>query len=155
MTLDLASATFLDDVYQTLFNQLKAAKLPDGVEFKSAMRVVLPPDAIVPDEQPALIFVQGPIEASQKAVYGVTKWLLTAEVFVFFRADGATPLDQSVVPVQTSNGIIWALIQTLATPDGRYQTLGGAVYHCWVEGMIRGEVVDPQVILNIPIHILV
>lgn len=150
---------YLEAVFSALFDKLKGATFPDGITLKSSARVVVPPDSIPPADQPALIQIQGPQHAEQRELFGPTKWIFTAIAAVYLRADTSAlnPANpSSPLPITTANRVVWALTQALGNTQPPYQkqTLGGLVYHCWIEGEVIPEVVDQQMVITIPINIL-
>lgn len=150
---------YMEAVFAALFTQLKSATFPGGIVLQSSSRVVVPPDMIPPADQPALILLQGPQHAEQKEIFGPTKWIFTAIAALYLRADTVT-LDPTTtgtpLPIQTANRVVWAITQTLGNTQPPYgkQTLGGLVYHCWIEGEVISETQDQQTVITIPINIL-
>lgn len=106
-------------------------------------------------EQPAIFCVQGNQNAQPgEPVRGVpTKWILSADVYVYVRTDG----DQ--VPGTVMNPIIDA-IDAIMQPDNvmqKTQTLGGLVERCWIEGDIQTDegALGDQAVAIVPIRMLV
>jgi hypothetical protein len=150
-------ADYLEQVYVALFNQVRCARMPDGTEmFKTALRVVDTPDDVAPAAQPALFQVQGPIAASQ-SVKGGDKWEASAMLVVYVRADGAIPSQQQMLPDTVANYIVWGIksAMTNSTLQGNVlQTLGGLVYHAWIDGAVIPAVADQQIVIAVPVKIL-
>lgn len=153
--------SYLESVFAGTFAFLKGVTFVDPAVgeptgFEKSLRAIVAPDSVPVADQPAFIFVQGPIDVSQKNFYGPSRWQLTAVVFIYFRADGVSPSEQGIVPAQLGNNIIWAISKLLkATPASERQTLGGLVHHCWIEGIIHTNFIEQQMLLEIPLHILI
>lgn len=152
---------YLEAVYAALFAQLISATFPSGITLNTTARVVVPPDNVPVTDQPALILVQGPFHAEQKQVFGPTKWIFTAVVAIYLQADTSvintrTVAAGSPLPITIVNQIVWAITQILGntTPPYSKQTLGGLVYHAWIEGEILAETQESQMVITIPINIL-
>ncbi|WP_213308182.1 hypothetical protein [Paraburkholderia sacchari] len=65
--------------------------------------------------------------------------------------------DMSVTPATTINPLMDAIEAALAPdPLTGFQTLGGTVSHCWIEGEIASDegLLGPQGVLIIPVNIL-
>jgi len=152
---DFYDPKYLDQVYAALFAKLSAATLPDGSGFRLSARVVEAPDEVAIANQPALFQIQGPLEVVQQQGFSLAKWTFTAVAIVYVRADGAAPLAQQTLAQTTANNIVWALMLALApVPHETQQTLGGLVYHCWLEGQVFTEVQNDQMIITVPIYLL-
>jgi len=153
MTVPFEDPEYLEACYAALFELLKAAPLISPQKWQTTQRLVQISDDFVIPRQPALIQVESAIRAEQKEVFGPTKWILGAVAVVYMQAEGGT--QPTVVPATAANRVIWALARTFDTkPPYQKQTLGGLVYHCWVDGNILAEVVDQQIIITAPISIL-
>lgn len=152
---DFYDPTYLEDVYAALFLKLAAAKFPDGSGFKFAIRAVEAPDEIASVNQPALVQVQGPLEVEQTEGFSLAKWTFTAVAVVYTRAEGTPASTQKILAQTTANNIVWALmLSLLPAPREVRQTLGGLVYHCWLQGQAFTEVIDQQMVITVPIYIL-
>lgn len=112
----------------------------------------------VPSEQrPALFITQGnQVEVPVKGLNA--KIELAAEAYLYIHED-----DPSIAPSVQLNRMIDQVRQAIA-PDFpeicEYQTLGGLVEHCWIEGTIEvfeavENMLDDQGIAIIPIRILI
>lgn len=158
---------YAEAVYAALFALVGATSFPNGIVLKTSQRVVWPPDQVPVADQPALVQVQGPLHFEQKELFGTPKVIFTAVLALYLRVDTAVLNSGTATPtrpldVTTVNRIVWSITQQLAastTPGGtpmqyQKQTLGGLVYHCWVEGEILAEVMDEQMVITIPINIL-
>jgi hypothetical protein len=56
-----------------------------------------------------------------------------------------------------ANLLLWGIVTALSgVPPPAYekQTLGGIVYHCWIEGEVTIELLVEQAIMAIPVFIL-
>jgi len=154
---------YLEAVYAALFALVSATAFPDGIVLQSKLRVEWPPDMVPVADQPALVQVQGPLHVEQKEVFSVPKWIFTAILALYLRVNPATQNSgQAPLSITTVNRIVWAIAQQIAlgsTPGGtpmqyQKQTLGGLVYHTWLEGEILTEVVEEQMVITIPVNIL-
>jgi hypothetical protein len=89
-------------------------------------------DDVAPDQQPALFMIQH--EQTPQQVKGLPpKWDFRLSLFVYDNCGEAS----DAIPGQRLNYLLDAVDNALA-PDFRgYQTLGGLVSHCWIEGTIE------------------
>ncbi len=141
---------YLEAVYAALFSLLQSAVFAAGVALVSAQRVVELPDEVQAVNQPCLMQVQGPMRVEQTE-FALPKWIFTAVAVIYVRADGST--SPSPVPATTANYLIWGINNVFSTqPFGEKQTLGGLVYHAWIEGEVFMETQDQQMILTVPIY---
>lgn len=145
--------TYLEQVYQALFDQLVGATFPTGLTLKNPQRVVVTPDDIPVANQPTLLLFPGPLHVEQTA-FALAKWTFTAIAVLYVRADGAAQ-NQDPLPATVANYLVWGLARALAPTNPPYQkqTLGGLVYHCWFEGDVIPEVANEQMVLTLPILI--
>ena len=116
-------------IYQALFNRLS------GIEgIKATSRRLKHFNHVAPDDRPALFVTQG--NQTEAPVKGLdAKVELEAEVYVYIHES-----DPSIPPSVQLNTMIDRFRAKLA-PDHpdicEYQTLGGLVEHCWIEGTIE------------------
>ena len=138
-------------IYQALFDRLSGI---DG--FVTMSRRLRLWNDVAPTERPALFVTQG--NQTEAPVKGLdAKVELEAEVYVYIHE-----LDPSIPPSVQLNQMIDHVRAKLAPdhPDMcEYQTLGGLVEHCWIEGTIEvfeavENMLDDQGIAIIPIRIL-
>ena len=145
-------ATYLEAVYAALFALLKPATAASGITLASSQRTLQVPDEIPIPQQPCLMQVNGPIRAEQKE-FSLTKWTITAVAVLYMRADGSS--EPGVLPATQANNWVWATARAFETqPPYEKQTLGGLVYHAWIEGEVLTEVQNQQIVITIPIFIL-
>ena len=139
-------------IYQALFERLQNI---EGVV--TASRRLRHFNHVQPEERPALFITQG--NQLETPVKGLdAKIELEAAVYVYvFEADQAlapsTQLNQYIDKVREA-------IQPDYPEICEYQTLGGLVEHCWVDGTVEvyeavENMIDGQGIAIIPIRILV
>ncbi|QBK69676.1 hypothetical protein [Acinetobacter johnsonii] len=138
-------------IYQALFDRLSGI---DG--FVTTSRRLRLWNDVAPTERPALFVTQG--NQSEAPTKGLdAKVELEAEVYVYIHES-----DPSIPPSVQLNQMIDHVRAKLA-PDHpdicEYQTLGGLVEHCWIEGTIEvfeavENMLDDQGIAIIPIRIL-
>src|ERR1700731_4659884 len=88
---------------------------------------------ISPGDQPALYLVHSGEQVMQNTAYGLAKYALHFEILIYARADAS--------PNAVSDTMINAMLDAIDTqmqsvPPGERQTLGGVVYHAWIEGEI-------------------
>ena len=153
MSVAFEDPTYLESVYAALFALLQAAALPNGIAFQTMQRTALVPSVIPPASQPALLLLPGPIRVEQTK-FSLPRWIFTAVAVVYLRGD-AQQINQVPLPSATVNYVIWGLASALqTTPPNAKQTLGGLVYHCWIEGEIFPDINGQQIVLTIPIHML-
>jgi len=138
-------------IYQALFNRLSGI---EGV--KTTSRRLKHFNHVAPEERPALFVTQG--NQTEVPVKGLdAKVELEAEVYVYIHES-----DPTIPPSVQLNQMIDHVRAKLAPdhPDMcEYQTLGGLVEHCWIEGTIEvfeavENMLDDQGIAIIPIRIL-
>ena len=140
-----------ETIYQALFNRLSGI---DG--FVTTSRRLKHFNNVAPDARPALFITQG--NQTEVPVKGLdAKVELEAEVYIYIHED-----DPAIPPSVQLNQMI-DRVRTKLAPDHpdmcEYQTLGGLVEHCWIEGTIEvfeavEGMLDDQGIAIIPIRIL-
>lgn len=140
-----------ETIYQALFNRLSGI---DG--FVTTSRRLKHFNNVAPDARPALFITQG--NQTEVPVKGLdAKVELEAEVYIYIHEN-----DPAIPPSIQLNQLI-DQVRTKLAPDYpdmcEYQTLGGLVEHCWVEGTIEvfeavEGMLDDQGIAIIPIRIL-
>jgi hypothetical protein len=104
-------------------------------------------------DMPALYLIHPGEQVVQNQAYGLPKYALHFEVLIYARADAAP----SGVPDSLINAMLDAIdTQMQSTPPGEKQTLGGVVYHAWIEGeiLIDSGILDQQIAILIPIKVL-
>lgn len=146
-------------VFQALFDLLKTMQttLPDNMKFRYLGRHLLQWDQ-TPD-QPAMFLVEGPMTATQgqSTPFLLTKWHYQASIWIYFKADQDAAVAQTLVPDDIIDDYIDAVDKVLeALPPGSYQTLGGKITHCWIDGPIvfDSAIEDPQCIIVIPLSLI-
>ena len=140
-----------ESIYQALFNRLSGI---DG--FKTTSRRLRHFNNVQPEDRPALFVTQG--NQTEVPVKGLdAKVELEAEVYIYIHET-----DQAIPPSVQLNQMIDKVRKAIA-PDFpemcEYQTLGGLVEHCWIEGTIEvfeavENMLDDQGIAIVPIRIL-
>ena len=138
-------------IYQALFDRLSGI---DG--FVTTSRRLRLWNDVAPTERPALFVTQGnQSEAPTKGLDAIVE--LSAEAYIYVHEE-----DPTKPPSSQLNTMIDRFRAKLA-PDHpdicEYQTLGGLVEHCWIEGTIEvfeavENMLDDQGIAIIPIRIL-
>ena len=116
-------------IYQALFNRLSGI---DG--FVTTSRRLRLWNDVAPTERPALFVTQGnQSEAPTKGLDAIVE--LSAEAYIYVHEE-----DPTKPPSSQLNTMIDRFRAKLA-PDHpdicEYQTLGGLVEHCWIEGTIE------------------
>jgi hypothetical protein len=149
---------YLEAVYAALFAQLQTAQFAGDIEIQTFQRVVVVPEQIAVADQPALILVQGPMRAEQKD-FSLTKWTMTALVAVYLQSQAALSPNSVQLSATQANYIVWGISNALNTnplSKNPYekQTLGGLVYHCWVEGDVETAIGESQIVVSIPIFMI-
>lgn len=159
--------TYLENVYLALFTLLKQSIFASNVTLQSSWRTVMAPDRVDQSQQPALVLVNGPIDIVQKE-FALAKVTMGAIAVIYLWADGAAAGDQnpSNLAATQANYLIWGLMNTFNQvinqnavtgpfmPPYQRQTLGGLVYHAWIEGKIIPEVQAQQCVITVPILML-
>lgn len=140
-----------ESIYQALFNRLSGI---DG--FKTTSRRLRHFNNVQPEDRPALFVTQG--NQTEVPVKGLdAKVELEAEVYIYIHET-----DKAIPPSVQLNQMIDKVRKAIA-PDFpemcEYQTLGGLVEHCWIEGTIEvfeavENMLDDQGIAIVPIRIL-
>jgi len=154
VTVQYEDPTYLEAVYAALFSLLQSAVFASGVKLVTSQRAVEIPDEVPIPNQPCLMQIQGPMRAEQKE-FALAKWTLTAVAVIYMRADGASVGSQSPLPATVANYLIWGIKNVFDTqPPYEKQTLGGLVYHTWIEGEVLPEIQDQQIVITIPIFML-
>jgi len=142
-------------VFTALFNFLTNLPAPTGTRWNTQSQYLTLWDDVPQANQPAWFLYRGPQNFTQKHVFGVQKLLWRVSIFIYFRTDGYK--SQNFYPDQITDQILDNLEQLFQTEarDGR-QTLGGTVWHCWIEGNIVTDpgLVDGQAVIVCPINIL-
>ena len=145
---------YLEAVYAALFSQLQSATFGGGITLASSLRAAIAPDESPPANQPALIQLQGPMHVEQKDAFSLAKWTFTAVAVLYARVQGAMTA-QDPLAVTTANYLIWGIKNCLNTkPPYQKVTLGGLVYHTWIEGVVSTEVSNEQMVITLPIYML-
>ena len=140
-----------ESIYQALFNRLS------GINgFVTTSRRLRHFNNVQPEERPALFITQG--NQTEVPVKGLdAKVELEAEVYIYIHET-----DKAIPPSVQLNQMIDRVRKAIA-PDFpemcEYQTLGGLVEHCWIEGTIEvfeavENMLDDQGIAIVPIRIL-
>jgi hypothetical protein len=155
MSTAFTDPTYLEEVYAALATLLAGATFAAGVTLKSVRRAFMVPDSVPPADQPALILVQGSLPVEQKDLFSVAKWTFTAVAVIYVRAEGTAPPDQDPLSVTQANYLIWGIKNVFETkPPYQKQTLGGLVYHAWIEGEVFPNVTSEQILITVPIYML-
>lgn len=144
---------YLEDVYAALFAKLSGATFQGGLTLVTKSRVAEAPDTVPVADQPALRLVQGPMHSEQRQGFTLAKWTLSALAVIYVRADSdASP---NPLPNTVANYLIWGIKNSFNTqPPYQKQTLGGLVYHAWIEGAISPEITSEQILVTVPILML-
>lgn len=140
-----------ESIYQTLFNRLSGI---DG--FVTTSRRLRHFNNVQPEQRPALFVTQGnQLEVPVKGLDAKVE--LEAEIYIYIHESEVT-----IPPSVQLNQMIDKVRKAIA-PDFpemcEYQTLGGLVEHCWIEGTIEvfeavENMLDDQGIAIVPIRIL-
>lgn len=108
------------------------AKVSNITGIKTSSRRLLHWDDIAPADQPALFMAQGPQVATLTRGFPL-KWLLHANLHLYVNS-GENP---NLSPAPALNTLLDAIEAALAPGAGAYQTLGGLVHDCWINGQIE------------------
>jgi hypothetical protein len=137
-----------EPIYEALFALLSA--IPGLV---TTSRRLQHWSKVEPASQPALFQAEGPENQVPRKGFPA-KVTLRCDVYLYVN----TGNDMSVVPGPIINPLMDAIEAALApNPATGFQTLGGTVSHCWIEGEITTDegVLGPQAIKIIPVFILI
>ena len=138
-------------IYQALFSRLSS--IDDVVTISRRLKHF---NHVPAEQRPAIFVTQGnQVEAPIKGLDA--KIELEAEVYIYIHEGDAT-----IPPSVQLNRMIDRVRQAIAPefPEiSEYQTLGGLVEHCWIEGTIEvfeavENMLDDQGIAIVPIRIL-
>ncbi|HAV5432052.1 Uncharacterised protein [Acinetobacter baumannii] len=139
-------------IYQALFDRLST----NVQGLKTVSRRLRHFNNVTPDERPAMFITQG--NQQEVPVHGLdSKVELAAEVYLYIHET-----DRAKPPSSQMN-IFIDRVRDAIQPDhpefSEYQTLGGLVEHCWIEGTVEvyeavENMLDDQAIAIIPIRIL-
>lgn len=136
-----------EPIYAALFN--KVANLQNIV---TASRRLKHWNDVPPSEQPAVFQTQTGENAIVKTGFP-TRWSFGVDLYLYCHAGN----DPDVTPATDLNNLLDA-IETALKPDYTgYQTLGGLVYDCRIDGKIETDegTLGPQSLALIPIKITV
>lgn len=145
------------EIFTALFNWLRQIPPPAGAPaWKTFSQAVKHWDDVPATDQPAL-FLQRGLETLEQKTFGVTKIHFRALVWIYFRTDGLKT--QNTYPDQITDPVLDSIEQLFQTlpPLATRLTLGGTVYHCWIDGTIASEpgLMDNQAVIVVPISILI
>jgi hypothetical protein len=140
-------------VADALFSLLQATKVGGNSPFVTTGQNPKIWSKVPPGAQPAMYLVDVGETVVQNQAYGLSKYLLHFEILLYVRAD-ASPQAIPAVFLRTLRDAIDAQMQS--TPPGERQTLGGVVYHAWIEGevLVDGGILDQQCVVMIPVKVL-
>jgi hypothetical protein len=140
-------------VATALFNLLAATQISSQPAFKTTSRRAKVWSNTNNADQPAMYLIHTGEQVLQNQIFGVPKYLLHFEVVIYARAD-ANPAIAPDTQINSLLDAIDAQMQT-TTPPGERQTLGGLVYHAWIEGeiLIDTGILDQQVAIMVPVKV--
>jgi hypothetical protein len=144
---------YMEAVFAALFEQLKTATFAGGLAINTFDRAFKAPDDVPVAGQPALVMIPGPQHVEQKE-FALAKWTFTAIALIYFRGGTDVCSPQTAID---ANFLLWGIVNALSgVPPPAYekQTLGGLVYHCWIEGEVTIEILVEQAMIGIPIFII-
>ena|ERR1051325_8010179 len=144
------------EAFTALFEFIKKIPSPDKQQWKLFSQFLVDWDQVPAANQPAIFMHRGPQRQTQPNANGITKIHWKVTVWIYFRTDGFRTVN--TYPDELSDEFLDAveqLFQTNPPLDGRL-TLGGTVYHCWIDGdmFFDAGVVDGQGVAIIPLSIL-
>lgn len=146
-----------ETIYSALFSRLQTQLA--GSFTTIGRRHVMPPD-LGPAQQPAL-FVCGVRESHEPhpVIRTSGKLKLMAMLFVYCYDSGINeqPGQEAQLGATQMNTLLAAIDDALAPDISGFQTLGGLVYHCWVEGDtdIDPGILGQQAAAFVPVNMLV
>jgi hypothetical protein len=156
-------------VFNAVFNLMKkvpASAIPGATVWKTASQNLVTWDECTAIEQPAMFLHRGPQISEQKHVFGVTKQLWKASIWLYFRIDGLKTssmypdlvtdqlLDSFEMAFQSDPTIKRLTLGTYINSIGRTEEI---CYHCWIDGTIFFDsgINDNQGVIVIPLSILI
>jgi hypothetical protein len=123
----------------------------DPAEFAFTTRRPTLPENVTANDQPYFGLELVDEEDDQNEGIALTKYTLNFRAYVYARADA----NRDIAGESLLNTIMDALDQQLQNQDqpGERQTLGGLIYHVWIEGIVlrSNGLVDEQMFLIVPI----
>jgi hypothetical protein len=131
---------------------LATAKIGGQPAFQETYSYVKPYDQITAANMPALCLSHSGEKADQAVAFGMTRWMILYDAFIFFRRD-ASPDNPFNVTVAS---FLDAVDAAMAVVQGEKQTLNGLVTNVWIEGeiLIDPGILDQQAAIVIPIKAL-
>ncbi len=125
-----------EPIYAALFAYFSG--LNDGVTFKTATRKLVTWENIASEDQPAILMLQRR-ELCQKLPGTPPKWHLSVDLYLYVHTNAVLDPSQENAPSQLINPLLDAIETSLAIDDkqGNRCTLGGLVYHCYIDGTIE------------------
>lgn len=136
-----------EPIYAALF--AKVSNLPGIV---TSSRKLKHWNDVNPADQPALFQTQNGENAIIKTGLP-TKWSMDVDLYVYCHAGN----DPDATPSTDLNVILDAIEEALKPDYSGYQTLGGLVFDCCIDGKIETDegILGPQSVAIIPIKIMV
>lgn len=142
-------------VFNALFQVVQTIPSPTNQPWRSFSQHLKSFDDYPAEAQPVITLYRMPQVAEQKT-FGVTKWHWKVVLIVFYRIDAIQCAQNKIWPEQLVDNFIDAVEQRFQTdPLNNRFTLGGLVWHCFIDGAITFDsgVVDNQAIIVIPLSI--
>ncbi|NTV02429.1 MAG: hypothetical protein HGB04_06540 [Chlorobiaceae bacterium] len=87
---------------------------------------------VPPVEQPAMFLVKGDESLSQPVAGAATRYERAYEVFLYVHET-----DPSMSATEKINPILDSVAEAFRADAGGRNSLGGTVYHCWIDGTIE------------------
>lgn len=133
-----------ETIYSTLFSKLILAT---GV--KTSSRILKMYSEVDVQDQPALFQIQTGETPHQVKTMPV-KWTMTVDIYLYINRGG----DPKAIPSQQLNNMIDNIENALLPNQDGFQTLGGLVSHCWINGKIQTSegILGEQEVAIIPIE---
>ena len=94
------------------------------------------PDDVAALAQPSLFLVKPRENITQSDTFGAPKHILKYYAFIIVRNDGVPADPGNTAEAQTDN-ILTAIENVMSPRPGELQSLGGLVYHCWIDGDVE------------------
>lgn len=141
-------------IFGALFDLIQTIPCPVGSRWKTASQKLVQWDKVPPVNQPAIYLYRGPQKAESNKVFGVTKWQLRATLWIYFRTDGLQT--SNTYPDQITDPLLDAIEEVFQpSPQVQRNTLGGLVYHCWIDGVIVFDsgISDGQAVCIVPLSL--
>src|SRR5437868_11148782 len=102
-------------VFSALFALLKTTPNQVGMEWNTFSQHLKIWDDVGEDSQPALFLFRGPQLAEQKHVFGATRWLWKASIWIYYRINSLQCAGNDEFPEQMVDAVLDVIEQVFQT----------------------------------------